>query len=383
MKRTRKARPSESIGAPDALQERVKELSCLYAVSQIIVDGELTRDERLRRIVQVLPRAWRFPSFARARIVLDGAALESDDFEPVAVSHSADIMLEGARRGAIEVGYTAVPSAAGAAPFLEEEEHLIQNIARQVSLFLTREADAARRGALEHQLRHADRLATIGQLAAGVAHEMNEPLSSILGLAQLALKAPGVPSSVADDLSEIVTASLRAREIVKKLLLFARQTPPRKTAVNLNDVVEDALFLLEAGCERQGIALHRRLAPDLPTIDADPLQIRQVLVNLVVNATQAIAAEGSVTVETRIEGPFAVMSVVDTGHGMSPETLSRIFGPFFTTKDVGEGTGLGLSVVHGIVTAHNGTIEAESRENHGSRFTVRLPIAEFTPPMQG
>jgi signal transduction histidine kinase len=227
---------------------------------------------------------------------------------------------------------------------------------------------------LEEQLRHADRLATIGQLAAGVAHEMNEPLSNVLGFAQLALKAPGTPQPVVDDLREIVSASLRAREIVKKLLLFARQTPPKKTSTNLNELVEDALFLLEAGCETQGIKIIRRLTADLPTIEADPVQIRQVLVNLTVNAMQAIATEGTVTVETKAEDQLVVLSVTDTGHGMSPEILSKIFSPFFTTKDVGEGTGLGLSVVHGIVTAHGGTIDAESRGGSGSRFIVRLPV---------
>lgn len=228
---------------------------------------------------------------------------------------------------------------------------------------------------LEEQLRHADRLATIGQLAAGVAHEMNEPLSSILGFAQLALKVPAAPQPVVTDLREIVAASLRAREIVKKLLLFAHQAPPQKTPINLNEIVADALFLLEAGCERQGIQLMRHLAPDLPRVNADPIQIRQVVVNLTNNAMQAIEAEGIVTVETGAEDQHVVLSVTDTGHGMSPQIRSKIFSPFFTTKDVGEGTGLGLSVVHGIVTSHDGTIEAESHEGKGSRFTVRLPIA--------
>ena len=126
----------------------------------------------------------------------------------------------------------------------------------------------------------------------------------------------------------------------------------------------------------------RRLAADLPAIEADPIQIRQVLVNLAVNAMQAIAAEGSVTIETWAEEKHVLLSVTDTGQGMSPEVRSQIFSPFFTTKDVGEGTGLGLSVVQGIVTSHGGTIDVESRDGAGSRFTVRLPVAgDPRPPV--
>lgn len=364
------------------LQERVKELSCLYAVSQILVDARHTRNDRIRRIVAELPRAWQHPERAGARITIDAERFESPGYARGPATESADIVVEGARRGSVEVGYPAAPSGEAGAAFLPDERRLLENVARQVSLFITREEGVARRAVLEEQLRHADRLATIGQLAAGVAHEMNEPLSSVLGFAQLALKVPDVPQRAADDLREIVTASLRARETVKKLLLFARQTPPVKSRIDLNEVVEDALFLLEAGSDRHGIWLVRRLAMDLPAIEADPAQIRQVVVNLTVNAMQSIAAQGTVTVETRADARFVTLSVIDTGHGMSPEVLRKIFDPFFTTKDVGEGTGLGLAVVHGIVTAHGGTIEAESHEGQGTRLIVRLPAVGAVPASQ-
>ncbi|HEX6943341.1 MAG TPA: ATP-binding protein [Gemmatimonadaceae bacterium] len=372
------ARPDEHRHLSSELQERVKELKCLYVVSQIIVEADVARPDRLRRIVAELPRAWRFPDRAVARITLDGERFESPGYERPLTIQSGDLVVEGMRRGSVEVGYTSTSPADGENPFSRQERDMLENVARQVSLFITRQEGSARRAVLEEQLRHADRLATIGQLAAGVAHEMNEPLSSVLGFAQLALKAQGTPRSVADDLNEIVAASLRAREIVKKLLLFARQTPPRKVALNLNEIVEEALFLLEAGCERQSIRLMRHLATDLPAVEADAIQMRQVLVNLTVNAMQAIAAEGTVTVETRTEAKHVVLSVTDSGHGMSPEVMSNVFNPFFTTKDPGEGTGLGLSVVHGIVTSHGGTIDAESREGEGSRFIVRLPAARDT-----
>ncbi len=375
---TPEARPDEQRHLLSELQERMKELRCLYTVSQLIVEPDLARPDRIRRIVTELPPAWRFPDRAVARITLDGERSESPGYERACTTQRADLVVDGVRRGSVEVGYTSTSPADGEDPFLREELDLLANVARQVSLFITRQEGSARRAVLEEQLRHADRLATIGQLAAGVAHEMNEPLSSVLGLAQLALKAAGTPGSVADDLRGIVAASLRAREIVKKLLLFARQAPPKKVPLNLNEMIEEALFLLEAGCEKQGIRVMRRLAADLPIVEADALQMRQVLVNLTVNAMQAIAAEGTVTVETRNEVQHVVLSVTDSGCGMSPEIMRKVFNPFFTTKDAGQGTGLGLSVVHGIVTGHGGTIEVESRKGEGSRFVVRLPAAMDT-----
>ncbi len=368
-------RGHESRPASSELQERVKELTCLYAVSQIIVGAELDLPDRIRKIVTILPSAWRYPDLAVARITLDQQRFESLGYERVHAVQRADLVVEGRRRGCVEVGYISTPPGDSEVPFLPEERNLIENIAHQLSLCITRQEGATRRAVLEQELRHADRLATIGQLAARAAHEMNEPLCSVLGFAQLALKTPGTPQAVSNDLREIVNASLRARDLVKKLLLFARQTPIERVPMNLNERVEEALFLLEAGSEKQGIRLMRRLAEDLPTIEADPIQIRQVLVNLTVNAMQAIATEGTVTVETRAEPQHVILSVSDTGQGMSPDVLKNIFNPFFTTKEPGEGTGLGLSVVHGIVASHGGTIEVESQVGQGSRFIVRLPAA--------
>lgn len=356
-----------------ARRERVKELQCLYAVSQVIAEPSLRREDRIRRIVAVLPEAWQFPDLAVARITLDNQATTSSWYEALRAVHSAELVVEGRARGLVEVGYTSLPPAERDDPFLVEERSLLENVAHQLSLYITREEGAERRKLLEAQLRHADRLATIGQLAAGVAHEMNEPLSSILGFAQLALKNADVPQPVADDLREIVASSLRAREIVKKLLLFARQTPPSKRACSLNRVVDEALFLLEAGGQKHSVAFARRLTDELPEVEADPTQLRQVVVNLVVNAMQAIRDQGRIEVETRFGGDYVELVVADTGCGMTPEVLKQVFNPFYTTKDVGEGTGLGLSVVHGIIVAHGGTIQATSEPGKGSRFVVRVP----------
>jgi len=212
-----------------------------------------------------------------------------------------------------------------------------------------------------------------------VGADPKEPLGNVLGFAQLALKAQDVPAQVRADLSRIAEAALRGREIIRKMLVFARQAPASKQPTNLNGVVEEAMFLLEAGCENPGVRFVRELGAGLPDLEADPVQVRQVVTNLVINAMQAIQAQGTVTVRTEASRDAVVLSVRDTGSGMTPDVLRRVFDPFFTTKDVGQGTGLGLAVVQGIVAGHGGTIDVESAPARGSVFTVRLPVRAALP----
>jgi signal transduction histidine kinase len=259
-------------------------------------------------------------------------------------------------------------------PFLAEERSLIDSVAREVAIFCQRTRADEERALLQDQLRHADRLATIGQLAAGVAHELNEPLANILGFAQLAKKTPDLSLQVEKDLKSIESASLHAREIIRKLMTFARQLPPKKTPVNLNDLLNEGLYFFEARCAKAGIELIRRQTEDLPQITVDAGQMNQVLVNLVVNAIQAMPEGGTLTVETRAADDRIYLSVEDTGPGMNDEVRSQIFLPFFTTKDVQEGTGLGLAVVHGIVTSHGGEITVDTEEGKGTKFHIHLPL---------
>jgi signal transduction histidine kinase len=357
-----------------ALRERVKELTCLYGIAQVAQRRDITLDETLQDIVELLPPAWQYPEIATARILLDGRAHTAADFEDGPHRQAADILVGGARRGSVEVFYTRDKAGFVEGPFLREEQSLIDTVAREVSLVVERREAEISKSKLQDQLRHADRLATIGQLAAGMAHELNEPLANILGFAQLASKDPGMPRTAAGDLGKIIKTSLQAREIIHKLLVFSRQMPLQKMPVNLNQVVEEGLRFLESRCAKAGIEVVRSLDKDLPEISADPSQLLQVLVNLVVNAIQASPSGGELTIKTHGGGDYVSMVVSDTGTGMAEEVKSKIFTPFFTTKDVDEGTGLGLAVVHGIVTSHGGVIHVESEVGRGSRFEVQLPV---------
>ncbi|HLD36330.1 MAG TPA: ATP-binding protein [Planctomycetota bacterium] len=363
-----------------ALRERVKELTCLYGIAQVTTNQSLSLEEVLQDIVMLLPSAWLYPEVAKARIVFDEHSYVVPDFTNGKQSISSDIIISGKKRGSVDVSYTVEKPVLDEGPFLKEERNLIDTVAREVSVIIEKQQVDKEKIRLQEQMRHSDRLATVGQLAAGVAHELNEPLSNMLGFAQLAKKSQGLPKSTEHDIDKIINASLHAREIVKKLLLFSRQMPARKNKVNLNQIVQDGLYFLKSRCEKEGIELIRILAPNLPEIYADSGQLHQVLVNLVVNAIQAMPAGGKLTIKTFVLPDYISFVVEDTGVGMNDEIIKKMFIPFFTTKEVGQGTGLGLSLVHGIVTSHGGTIRVQSKLGHGSQFEIKLPVnAQIEP----
>ena len=362
--------------AQAALRERVKELTCLYSIAKVSEQKDLSLNDILKGIIEFIPPAWQYPEIAMGRIFINGDVFSTPGFKQTEQKQTADIILNGKKRGVVEVVYTEKKPNLDEGPFLREERNLIDTIARQAALIIEQKEAEENRLKLQDQIRHADRLATIGQLAAGVAHELNEPLGNILGFAQLIKKCQELPDIASKDVDGIVDASLNAREVIKKLLLFARQAPSKKEKVNLNQIIMDGLYLFETRFAKEGIELVRLLSPDLPEIIVDQAQLNQVLVNLVVNASQAMPHGGKLTIETKTVNDYVFLIVEDSGVGMSEDVLKKIFIPFFTTKDINEGTGLGLSVVHGIITSHKGMIRAESSVDKGSRFEIKLPITK-------
>ena len=237
----------------------------------------------------------------------------------------------------------------------------------------------------QNQLVQSAKTAAVGELAAGVAHEINNPLTSILGLTGLLLEIPlngRLDEDAKEDLNIIHTEAQRARDIVRSLLNFARVDAPKRDPVDFNGLVEDSIFLVRTKRMTQTIEWIIELA-ELPQVWVDANQIKQVLVNLLSNAMQSIPQRGDqpavITVSTQVQAvangqPAVVCRIQDTGSGIEPANLSKIFNPFFTTKDVGQGTGLGLSVSYGIIERHGGTIAVESEPGKGATFTITLPI---------
>jgi PAS domain S-box-containing protein len=230
---------------------------------------------------------------------------------------------------------------------------------------------------LADQLLQREKLAAIGQLVSGVAHELNNPLAGILAFAQLLEGTPQSADDQHDALATIQREAKRASKIVANLLLFARQRSPERTPTDLNQVLRDTLELRRYVLRTQQVEVVTQLDETLPRTWADAFQLQQVALNLITNAEQALRAHDGakcITLATRMRDGFLEMSVSDTGLGIPSAQLDQVFNPFFTTKAVGEGTGLGLAISDGIVRQHGGTIRVESREGAGATFTIVLPL---------
>jgi len=229
---------------------------------------------------------------------------------------------------------------------------------------------------LEQELNLASRLASIGQLAAGVAHEINNPLTGVIGFSHLMLSRD-IPNDMKQDLQVIHSEAQRVARIVENLLIFARQHKTGREYVAVNDITTRVLELRAYEMKVNNIEVETQLDPDLPLTTANAGQLQQVFLNIVLNAEYFMTKahnKGKLLVKTeRIDGKIRA-SFIDDGAGISPENLDKIFNPFFTTKEVGKGTGLGLSICHGIITQHKGRIYAQSESGKGATFVIELPI---------
>ncbi len=219
-----------------------------------------------------------------------------------------------------------------------------------------------------------EKLASIGRLSAGVAHEINNPLTTILTSAMLIQEEMDSDNPLYQDMKTISDEALRCRRIVASLLNFARQTMPSKRSNDLNEIVKDSFMLTKKQATFQDITINLGLAQDLPQINVDKDQIQQCLINLTLNAIEATEAGGQITLTTRGDAGADTLEIAvsDTGRGIPSENMNKIFDPFFTTTK--GGTGLGLAVTHGIIEHHGGTIQVESTLGQGTCFTIRLPL---------
>jgi signal transduction histidine kinase len=264
----------------------------------------------------------------------------------------------------------------GAARRLATVTRLLPSIA--LALHSIRMRDEERR--LAEQIRQSEKLAALGELVAGVAHEVNNPLAGISAFAQL-LQEDTLTAEQREAVQMIKREADRAVAVIRDLLTFARKSGPRYVAVDMNALIEQTLRLRQYGLRTAGVEVELRLEPKLRPLHGDDRQLQQVLLNLIVNAEHAMTQSPRRTLRLRTvnDGPRVVIEVSDSGVGMPPELQARIFEPFFTTKGEGKGTGLGLSVSYGIVHTHGGTLEVESAPGGGSTFRIILPADRRAP----
>jgi PAS domain S-box-containing protein len=233
--------------------------------------------------------------------------------------------------------------------------------------------DISERKRLELQLRRAERLAELGTLASGMAHEIGTPMNVILGRAEYLLQRAR-DEGMKKGLATIITQVERITKVMNQLLAFARRRTPERRAVDFGEIVDDSLEMFQERIAHSHITVEKVIETPMPSVLADRDQLVQVLINLVMNGIHAMPEGGRLRMSLTREDSHVLLGVSDTGHGMPEEIRSKVFEPFFTTKDFGKGTGLGLTVVKGIIEEHGGTITVESVLNEGTTFWIRLPL---------
>jgi len=375
------------------LGERVKELRLLHEAAHLLQHASGVDRLLLAELAARMPAAWLHADDACARIACGDLEATSPGWSATPWMQTAEFRTS-AGPGVLQLAYRHEHPAAEEGPFLAEERALIDSLAEMLRSHIERHVVEQRRQAMEDQLRQAQKMEALGTLAGGIAHDFNNILTAIHGYGELAsLDAP--PSGeLRESIDEILKACSRARELVRRILLFSRQQQSSREVIPMEPVVEEALQLMRATLPRS-VEIRTRVAPHLPLVRADATQMHQVLMNLCTNAAYAMRDGGGVLsvelgamdvgteavgLSAEVEpGRYLRLSVTDMGCGMSPEIRERLFEPFFTTKGQA-GTGLGLSVVHGIVRDHGGTIAVTSEPGEGTRFDIHLPAAPEHAP---
>jgi len=237
--------------------------------------------------------------------------------------------------------------------------------------------DITQKKLIEEQMMQTERLASIGQLTNGIAHELNNPLTGIVGFAQLLQSNPNCDEEMKKDIETINREAMRAKEILQNLMLFARKHKTQKLMVSINDILRETMKLLNHEIKKSRVRIIENFEPDLPGVIGDYHQFQMVFLNIATNGIQAMGEKGgTLTINTETWNNLVKISITDTGPGIKPEDLNRLFDPFFTTKEVGQGTGLGLSVSYGTIKQYKGKIYVKSNPGEGATFFVELPVGE-------
>ena len=365
-----------------SLNKRNMEMAGLFQVGEALRSGK-AMDQVFQDIASLVGSACQFPKLVVVRIRLDEAVHLSDGFCETPWRMAADVIVAGRPRGIVEAFYKEQATEQNGAAFLQEEVDLVQALAHML-------AGTVERREGEAQVIQASKLASIGELAAGVSHEINNPVNGILNCADILLaKLP--PESKEHQFASLIRMECeRIANIVGSLLTFSGQHAEDYEPANLADVVESVLRLSRKKMTKSHIDLHVDVADSLPDVQCRGDQLQQVVMNLLINALQALDArypnldtEKKLTIMAAViekdDMPWVRLTVRDQGVGIASTHIDRIFDPFFTTKGREKGTGLGLSVSSGIVQDHGGSIVVESDEGKGAAFHVDLPACDSAP----
>jgi signal transduction histidine kinase len=352
----------------DHLKERIKELTCLYEISSIIVNTDVEQlQETLTAIGFSLKKGFQFPKQTEIAIDTSLSSIRTGHIN-TSLNLSSEIKVFNKSNGAILASLQKDKSS-----FLKEEKQLLDNIALKVGNLLERIEIQQNETSLKRQMERTDRLGILGEITAGIAHELNTPLANILGFAELLKDDFKGDFQVSRDLDKIIQNAIFSREVVKKLMFFACEMPQKMQEVNIVPSIKNAISLLDASFKKADVKYVVKIEDETLLFRADTIQLTQIIFNLIINAIYFSKKGGLVTIEAFEDKNYIILIISDEGTGFTDEALEKVFQPFFSTKPTGDGSGMGLSVVHGIVASHNGFITAENNKDKGATFTVKLP----------
>ncbi|MCP4125614.1 MAG: response regulator, partial [Gammaproteobacteria bacterium] len=370
--------------------ERIKELQCLYGITEA-TNKHNDLEDILYDAVRIIPPGWHYPEYTKARIIFDNKEFVEGPFESTRWKQACDLVVRNEYRGSIEVYYTKEFPELDEGPFLHEERSLINGISKVLSERIERKQAEAERERLQRELQQAQKMDALGQLTGGIAHDFNNLLGIIMGYSELAKdRSIGKgDAKLAKQIERVLRASERAKELVARMLAFSRDEASEKTPLQLQPFLMDDIKMLRSILPAS-IEIQTEIEDDLPYVLMDEMHLNQLLINLSINARDAMGGEGNLTIRLgltedidaecatchrQVTGDWVELSVADTGGGIRVDILERIFEPFFTTKDVGKGTGLGLSVVHGIMRSHGGHVLVDTELEKGSTIRLLFPPA--------
>ncbi|TYB79804.1 sensor histidine kinase [Bizionia myxarmorum] len=363
---------SPLISAEEKLNERIKELTCLYTVSSYIANCNLDDlHPTLKAISRSLQGAVLYSEDASVEIKVEEALFFAGKKSEDQVFIVSAIKAFNIPIGSIKVGY--LKSKFSANTFLNEEKQLLNKVASEIGNLIERKQIIEKEAMSRRQIERADRLSILGEITAGIAHELNTPLANILGYSELLKDQFEGDKTAINDLDKIMNSAIYSREVVKKLMFFSCDMPQQMALTNITPIIKDAISLLKPNFSKKHIVCNVDIEDAQIPFRVDAIQLTQVIFNLVINAIYFSPERGLINVEVIQNATQIIIEISDEGSGINPEKGENIFNPFFTTKPVGEGSGLGLSVVHGIVKSHKGSIKHRPNSPKGTIFTISFP----------
>lgn len=356
----------------DKLKERIKELTCLYKVSSLVRNNNFSNLENLLiEIASSVKESLRFPEEAFVEIIIDDfTVLKGEKLEDVIFLISA-IKPFGKIKGTLKVGYSKRKFSENA--FLEEEKLLLSKISTEISDFIERKEIDKKEEIARRQIERAGRLTILGEITAGIAHELNTPLANILGFAELLKERYKDDKVGKEDIKKVINSAIYSREVVKKLMFFSCEMPQQMKSININLIIDEAISLLKPNFKKKNILLETSYSSKEVYLKVDQIQLTQVIFNLVINAIYFSPINGRIKISVEEKLESIQIKISDEGLGIKSINSENIFNPFFTTKPIGDGSGLGLSVVHGIIKSHKGTIIHQPNLPKGTTFIINFP----------